>query len=309
MKRTQLLLALGAILIVACVVLFYQGTEPEARPEPDHPPAQRTVVAPMNASAEVSVEVRPPPPAPPPPAVLPARQPRRSLNPTRAEVQAIMARMRRGPEQEPEWEKLNYALIALDFRDYPEEFAEMIGGPGYFFYVWDGLKRKLHANDDPDFLQAVLDFFHREQARLKPPTRYFDFIQFFAHMTNSPALVPPLIKGLESPDYRAVSATAFALSLLPSPESAKALVEHAKRQGPPPANLPEDSHETYVHQEIARLRSLALIPYFEEQLAAAKDEHLRQHLKFAILASRANLPAFPTEEAWKGTWKKVEEWK
>jgi HEAT repeat protein len=199
-------------------------------------------------------------------------------------VQAIMARMRRGPEQEPEFEKLNASLIALDYRDYPEEFAEMVGGPGYFFYVWDGLKRQFHANDDPIFLQAVLDYFHRELPRLSPPARYFHFIEFFAHMTNSPALVPPLIKGLESPDYRAAIASAASLAALPTTESARALLQ-AVKTAPYSDDLEINTRGT-IALCIGRMRNAELIPMFEAELAVTKDELLRAQLKHAIAQSK-----------------------
>ncbi len=309
MRTTHLLLVVAAVLAGVLAVRIHRESPPQGRTQPIGKAILPALPQPTNAPPETFVEVYPTPPPPPPPVVLPKRQPGRQLNPTREEVQAIMARLRRGPDQEPEFSKLHAQLMTLDYRDYPEEYATIIGDRGWLNYIWADRIREFHANDDPEFLQAVLTYFHREQPRLRPPSRYFDFIDFFAHMTNSPALAPPLIKGLESPDYRAVSATAFALSLLPSPESAKALVEHAKQHGPPPANLPEDAAQTFVHQEVARLRNPALIPYFEEQLAATKDESLRLHLKFAILASRENLPAFPTDEAWKAMWKKVEAWK
>lgn len=53
--------------------------------------------------------------------VLPKHQPGRKLNPTHEEVRAIMARARRGPEQEPEFSKLHAQLMPLDYRDYLED--------------------------------------------------------------------------------------------------------------------------------------------------------------------------------------------
>lgn len=287
MKKTLLLLLLGTILVAVLAVLLNRGSQPEVRTLPAGAPVQSAASQPSNAPPEAPIEVvvYPPPPPPLPPVVLPQRQPGRTLSPTREEVQTITARLRRGPEQEPEYSKLHAQLMALDYRDYPEEFAEMVGGPGYFSYIWTDRKRAFHANDNPEFLQAVLDYFHRELPNLRPPARYFDFIEFFSHMTNSPALVPNLVKGLDSGDYRVVSACAASLAALPTTESARALLVAAKTIKEFSAD-PELSMRGALAICIGQLRNPELIPLLEAELAQTKDELLAAQLKHAIMKSR-----------------------
>lgn len=287
MKKSFFLLLLGAGFVVALVAFIKRANRPEERNRPAGTPIQQAASQPTNAPPKATVEVYlyPPPPAPPPPVVLPQRQPGRPLNPSREEVQAIVARLRRGPEQEPEFGKLHERLMTLDYRAYPEEFAEMIGGPGYFSNIWVDRKREFHANDSPEFLAAVFAYFNREQPRLSPPSRYFDFIEFFGRMTNSSALVRPLINGLESGDFRVVSACAASLAALPTAESARALLAAAKstRDVSPDPELPMRGTIAIC---IGRLRNPELIPLLEAELAQIKDELLAAQLKHAIMKSR-----------------------
>lgn len=294
MRKPVTIGALTTILGLAAMWLVFH--KDSRRPDARRMPKTTNVTSPATNSHPVELpvvlapppsftEIFPPPPPPPPPVVLPKRQPGRKLNPTQEEVQAIMARARRGPEHEPEFSKLHAELMTLDYRAYPEEFAEMIGGPGYFSNIWVDRKREFHANDSPEFLAAVFAYFNREQPRLSPPSRYFDFIELFGRMTNSPALVPPLIKGLESGDFRVVAACASSLAALPTAESARALLAAAKstREVSPDPELPIRGTLAIC---IGRLRNAELIPLLEAELAQTKDELMAAQLKHAIMKSR-----------------------
>lgn len=146
----------------------------------------------------------------------------------------------------------------------------------------------------------MFGYFNRELPRLSPPSRYFDFIDFFAHMTNSPALVPPLIKGLESPDFRVVSVCVTALSRLPTLDSVRAILTGEKTA---PTTMQNPEIETYPTRgdypfAISRLRNQEALPLFETELLKARDEPLKLHLKYAIMGTRSNWPAELNAKGW-----------
>lgn len=102
--------------------------------------------------------------------ILPPRQPGRVLNPTKEQVALMVARLAKGREQEPEWFKLYHAVVELDFRDYPESFAQVVSGAGGLNSVGDAFKSRFRQNDDSAFVEALIAYFEREHDKL--PTEH-----------------------------------------------------------------------------------------------------------------------------------------
>jgi hypothetical protein len=104
-----------------------------------------------------------------------------------------------------------------------------------------------------------------------------------------------------------LSVPAFPLSYLATAEAAEALISGGKTaadQITHPDEQPVPLRSFFLFT-IARLRNPLLLPRLDMELAVATDESLKADLKFAIVANREGLPAGPTEEVLKTTWKKV----
>lgn len=234
-----------------------------------------------------------------PPVTLPQRPKQsRQLSPSREEVQKLMLRMSRGPEQEPDYEKLHRQLATLDFRDYPDEYVQIVRDMGWRHHLANEMRPRFMVNDEPAFVVALIKRLEVEKDTASEFT-LIELANLLGNMTASPALVPELIKGLESTGSdRVYNACERALSTLATPEAARALV----RQSIVASDNPREddiSRKSYCLLAIAGLRNQALIPYLESELAKTQDPRLAMHLKGAIIGTQRGWPQYLSDEQWK----------
>lgn len=141
----------------------------------------------------------------------------------------MFGRVLQGPEKEPQFNALIDQLAALDFRDYPEEYAQVVGHPGWLYNLEYALKAKFRGNDEPAFVEAILAYYESEQLAKVPPARVLDFAQLLAYMTNTPAHIPALVRGLDNTSSSQIfSGCLSALIAYQTGEVAQAVVERAK---------------------------------------------------------------------------------
>ena len=212
----------------------------------------------------------------------------------------MFARALLGPEQEPQHAALIEQLAALDFRNYPEEYAQVVGHPGWLYDLEFHLKDRFRANDEPAFVEAMLNYYEAEKATLVPPARVMDFVQLLARMTNTPALIPPLIKGLDTTsDSDLYNGCLIALKTFQTSEVVPALVERAKVASETVGRGEDYSRRALLHSVITQLRNPELLPYLERELAQTKDASLALQLRAAITGTKQGWPAVLTDEHWR----------
>lgn len=235
------------------------------------------------------------------PVVLASRPPRtQPLHPSKAAVRQMFDRVLQGPEKEPQFNALIDQLAALDFRDYPEEYAQVVGHPGWLYNLEYELKTKFRGNDEPAFVEAMLAYYESTPAAKVPPARVMDFSQLLGYMTNSPALIRPLIRGLDdSSDIFMFNGCLVALKAFPTRQVAHALVERSKVATDIVVPGEDYSRRVLLHSVLAQLRSPEILTYLESELAQTTDATLALHLRAAITGSKQGWPRVITAEQWK----------
>jgi hypothetical protein len=218
------------------------------------------------------------------------------LNPTKEQVAQMVTRLALGPEKESEWLKLHQELLALDFRDYPESYAQVVGEAGWLYDVAQGFKQKFAQNDDPAFVEAMIAYYEREHDKLPTGHERIQYPQLLARMTNSPTLIPALVKGLDSSLF---SGCLAALESFQTAEAARALIERAKAATTALKPGEDTTRLGHLHYSISLLRNPELNPYLEQELAQTKDPALALQIRAAITGTKQGWPRVLQPEHWK----------
>ena len=233
--------------------------------------------------------------------VLPPRQPGRALNPTKEQVAQMVTRLALGPEKEPEWGKLYETVVLLDFRDYPEAFAPVVSEAGWLNSVAYTFKPKFRQNDEPAFIGALIAYYEREHDKLPTEHERIQYPQLLARMTSSPALIPALIKGMQTTTFDTIWAgCASALGSIHSVEVVQHAVEQARIVNETFKATGTNAFRREVWFEIvASSRNADALSNLERELSQTKDPALALQIRAAITGTKQGWPRVITAEQWK----------
>ena len=274
------------------------GLAPTPKFEPARVTPSNAVTSPTAAEIVAAQPIPVPAELPGKPVVLSPRRQDKTLIPTRQEVQAMMARARLGLDKEPEWAALIDRLSAVDFRHYPEEYAGVVSEPGWLSNLDARMTGKFRGNDEPAFVEALLARYDSEKTTMRPMV-HLEIAGLLNYMTNSPALVPALVRGLESPSARAMGGCANALGVIGTAEAAEAVIGHAKRASPKIDEPDLDmSRRDMLNAAIMGIRNRELVPYLQKELGTVKEPGLARCLKRALKGIELGWPSSVPEARW-----------